>query len=243
MRVLYDIIEHIGKGDIKSPIPNTPIIKTFNTIKESIIYLIDNRKDIGPYYQYPYRYELICHYRGKVIHNYTNVEIEKLIKQIKMKIAIGVKMVALIAMTLGEYNSYRGWDIPEGEDPDQEGYLIEYLGQGKPNHPNHDNYVSWSPIDVADESYYQIEDGTRITKSDVDGFLVENTGIKMGEKTTVVMDTTITGFDMVASSPCVDPANYNQAIGDEYARKKNIDILWGHLGFVLQWAKNGLKAK
>jgi len=48
------------------------------------------------------------------------------------------------------------------------------------------------------------------------------------------------GFDMIGTSPCVDPANYDQSIGDEYARKKIVDQLWGHLGFVLQWAKNGL---
>lgn len=29
-------------------------------------------------------------------------------------------------MTLGEYNKYRGWTIPENEDPNKEGYLINY---------------------------------------------------------------------------------------------------------------------
>jgi len=160
-----------------------------------------------------------------------------------MKTYIGVKMIAAIAMTLGEYNNYQGWDIPKDQDPNREGYLVEYLGQGNANHPKHENYISWSPKEVHESSYFEIATDNRITEEDVNGFLVKGAGIKMGEKTTVLMDTTLTGFDMLGSSPCVDPANYNQEIGDTYARKAIIDKLWGHLGFVLQWAKFGLTRK
>ena len=36
----------------------------------------------------------------------------------------GVKHVYAAPMTLGEYNEYRGWDIPENEDPNKSGFLI-----------------------------------------------------------------------------------------------------------------------
>ena len=160
-----------------------------------------------------------------------------------MKYAIGVKLVALIAMTLGEYNKYRGWDIPDNEDPDKEGYLVEYIGQGNSNHPEHDNYISWSTKEVADNSYFAIEDRSKISRADVEAFIVQGEPMQLGEKTTIVMDTTLTGFDTVATSACVDPNNFQLGIGAEIARKDITDKIWGHLGFVLQWAKNGLKFK
>jgi hypothetical protein len=56
-------------------------------------------------------------------------------------------------MTLGEYNKYRGWDIPENEDPNKSGYLVEYTDGGTPNHPEHQGYISWSPAEVFANSY------------------------------------------------------------------------------------------
>ena len=65
----------------------------------------------------------------------------------------GVKHVYAAPMTLGEYNKYRGWDIPENEDPNKSGYLVEYTDGGPPNHPDHQGYVSWSPAEVFANSY------------------------------------------------------------------------------------------
>lgn len=38
-------------------------------------------------------------------------------------------------MTRGEYNKYRGWEIPQNENPDDKGYLVVYP----------DGYESWCP--------------------------------------------------------------------------------------------------
>lgn len=65
-------------------------------------------------------------------------------------------MLSGTPMTLGEYNSYRGWNIPENENPEEPGYLVEYLDGGKPNHPEHRGYISWSPKDVFERSYRPI---------------------------------------------------------------------------------------
>jgi hypothetical protein len=66
---------------------------------------------------------------------------------------IGTKLVLAIYLTRGEYNKHQGWDIPEDQNPDDEGYLVEYLDGGKPNHPDHKGYISWSPKDVFDNAY------------------------------------------------------------------------------------------
>lgn len=70
---------------------------------------------------------------------------------------IGVKELKAKPMMLGEYNKYRGWEMPENENPNDEGYLVEYLDGGKPNHPGHTGYISWSPKDVFERAYRKTE--------------------------------------------------------------------------------------
>lgn len=60
-----------------------------------------------------------------------------------METYIGTKILKATPMALGEYNIYRGWIIPENEDPTKQGYLVLYP----------DGYESWSPKDVFEESY------------------------------------------------------------------------------------------
>lgn len=70
-----------------------------------------------------------------------------------MKQYTGTKTLQAKPMTRGEYNEYRGWDIPENEDPYENGYLVEYADGGKPNDDRHKGYISWSPKDVFDGTY------------------------------------------------------------------------------------------
>ena len=60
---------------------------------------------------------------------------------------IGTKIVNAEPMNLGDYNNYRGWTIPEDEDPEREGYLVKYP----------DDYISWSPKEVFEEAYVRTE--------------------------------------------------------------------------------------
>lgn len=117
------------------------------------------------------------------------------------------------------------------DDVVDEGYEVEYP----------DGYKYFSPKDVFEKAYYQILDPTKISEGDVLGFMKQGYSLRLGEKTTVVLDTTITGFDTIGTSACVNPNNYNHAIGEGIARRDIKDKIWGHLGFVLQWAINGLK--
>lgn len=72
---------------------------------------------------------------------------------------IGVKAIKATPMTRKEYCDYRGWEVPSDEDPNEELYLVEYPvdSESRPNHPNHDGYVSMSPKHVFDKAYIQVE--------------------------------------------------------------------------------------
>ena len=62
------------------------------------------------------------------------------------------KTVHAKPMKRGEYNVYRGWSIPENEDPEELGYLVVY-NKGTDAH-----YESWSPKSVFDDGYSEIKE-------------------------------------------------------------------------------------
>lgn len=64
---------------------------------------------------------------------------------------IGTKLIKAKPMTRGEYNAYRGWKIPENENPEDDGYMVVYVDS--------DDYVSWSPKDVFERAYRSRDDG------------------------------------------------------------------------------------
>ena len=70
-----------------------------------------------------------------------------------MKTYIGTKLVRMKPMNRADYNTYRGWTLPADENGADEGYLVEYLDGGKPNHPDHEGYISWSPKAQAEAAY------------------------------------------------------------------------------------------
>jgi hypothetical protein len=66
---------------------------------------------------------------------------------------IGIKVVFAKPMTRADYNLYRGWELPADEDGRDAGMLVEYTDGGKSNHPEHEGYISWSPLDVFERAY------------------------------------------------------------------------------------------
>jgi len=148
--------------------------------------------------------------------------------------AIGIKMVELQPMRASMALS-TGYKIGNAH-PDDMGYEVTYP----------DGYKSWTPRDVADNAYFPLSEnnnGTKILKEDVEKFITDVEVMTVGEKTTVVNAHTLTGFDTVRHSSCVDPKNYSEELGKQYAMEEVVNSLWSHLGFVLQWAKYGLNAE
>lgn len=117
---------------------------------------------------------------------------------------------------------------------DNKGYEIVYP----------DGHKQWMSNEQFESVYFKLADktGTKILQDDVRNFLVKGEATKLGAKSTVVMDSTITGFDMIGTASCVDPKTYDMSVGQEIARIDIIDTLWEHMGFVLQWAKFGITA-
>lgn len=73
-----------------------------------------------------------------------------------------------------------------------------------------------------------------VTQERVDSQIVKETTAKLAEKTTVVILTLKNGFEVVGTSACVDPANYDHEIGIKYARQRAMDKVWELEGYFLQ---------
>lgn len=63
-----------------------------------------------------------------------------------MKTYIGTKIIKAQPMTRGAYNVQRGWTIPENENPEDPGYMVQYDNE----------YISWSPKVVFEAAYREI---------------------------------------------------------------------------------------
>lgn len=78
-------------------------------------------------------------------------------------------------------------------------------------------------------------------KNDIKRFIKGIENVKVGTKTTNTTLTCLTGFEVHGQAACVKPENFDLNVGSNYARIKAEDKIWEGLGFVLQWAKYGLK--
>ena len=108
-----------------------------------------------------------------------------------------------------------------------------------------DGYKSWSPKDVFEAAYFPIECSNKLTQNDIDR-MVDASEVHvqtLGEKTTLVRVVLPTGFELVETAAFVNPADYSEEYGAQICMKKIKDSLWFLMGFTLQWAHKGLKAK
>lgn len=144
-------------------------------------------------------------------------------------------------MNRADYNDYRGWVLPDDELGTDEGYLVEYLDGGKSNHPDHKGYISWSPKEQFENGYTEIGSVNKVPISRIDSLLDQ-----LEYKFELVKDTTVTGcwsflpngFQIgYGESACVDPKEYNQELGEKYARERceadSKNKLWQFEGYML----------
>lgn len=66
---------------------------------------------------------------------------------------IGTKVVRGVPMNRWTYNALRGLEVPDGENPEDAGYLVEYTDGGKTNVEGFAGYINWSPKDVFERAY------------------------------------------------------------------------------------------
>ena len=156
-----------------------------------------------------------------------------------MKKYLRCHMVEAQPMTRGAFSKKQGRPLPYDADSKEKGYLVKYP----------DGYVSWCPKEAFEKQGLALEDGTKITQQDLVEF--KSLGCcRVGTKTapdgkpyTMVEMVYPTGFTAFGTATCVDPKNYSEEIGGEICAKKLDDALWGYLGFMLSWAKDGLSDK
>ncbi len=74
-----------------------------------------------------------------------------------MRKYVGTKIIEAKEMNRGNYNKYRGWTIPENENPNDEGYLVRYS----------DGYESWSPKKQFEDAYRNYDEKKATFYSDI----------------------------------------------------------------------------
>lgn len=147
------------------------------------------------------------------------------------KSIIGVKMIEATPMRASMALS-AGYKIGNAH-PDDIGYEVTYP----------DGYKSWSPAKEFEKAYYKLEDpaGDVLKENDIKRFIKGIENVKVGTKTTNTTLICLTGFEVHGQAACVKPENFDLNVGANYAQIKAEDKIWEGLGFVLQWAKYGLK--
>lgn len=113
------------------------------------------------------------------------------------------------------------------------GYKVRYA----------DGYESWSPADVFERAYFPIDKEDSLTDNDIDRFIeAGRTETKtIEERCTFVVSRMPTKFLIAKTSACVDKSRYSEEIGEKICMEHIRNKVWLHLGFVLCWAKYGLK--
>jgi hypothetical protein len=120
------------------------------------------------------------------------------------------------------------WEEERGGKP---GYAVTYP----------DGYMSWSPKETFESAYLaQGHDSSRVVEQMVDDFIAGHESTRLGNHTVVLVKLR-NGFTLIEESACVDPANYDQAIGEKYALAKAKSRVWNLLGFLLATARNGVQ--
>ena len=156
----------------------------------------------------------------------------------KMKTYIGTKIIeAAPAVRMGGKVYDANELITRSMELVEEGYKVRYQ----------DGYESWSPKDVFERAYLELtvnpELRTKkpsISQKMVDDFIVAKEVSTLGDKVTVVRATLRNGFELVESSACVSPENYDEELGAKICMEKIKDKVWFLLGFLLQTGVNGL---
>lgn len=176
----------------------------------------------------------------------------------------GTKTLTAWPMTRGQYNSYRTWTPPEGEDQTTAGYLVEYADGGAANDSRHAGYISWSPADVFERSYKVVQTttavadaelpnrGPRVTPADIEDEIVSEhyftaaqgiQGARAGATSddleslrllTFCVLVLANGFTVTGESACAAPENFDAEIGKRIARQAAVAKVWPLLGFRLR---------
>lgn len=100
----------------------------------------------------------------------------KLMTACAMALFIATRTVQAKPMNRQEYNDLRGWQVPDDENPTDDGYLVVNSGVSERNVDGFDGYVSWLPKLAFDEQYKKYDtpiDRMQIEADDLDDKLLK----------------------------------------------------------------------
>ena len=75
--------------------------------------------------------------------------------------------------------------------------------------------------------------GQKVTREQMEARIVDTVFIRIADTVTLCSLTLDNGYSVRGESACVDPANYNQEIGEKLARDQAFSKLWPLFGFLL----------
>lgn len=121
---------------------------------------------------------------------------------------LGVYPVNAEPMSLGDYYRLRGWSVPSGENPNDDGYLVERVYPEKQNHPDYKGHISW-------QGKEEFEKAHRIASAMSFGFALE--AIKNGQRVSrlgwIKEGTYLMLFDLSESHPIDESLSIDQVRG------------------------------
>ena len=110
---------------------------------------------------------------------------------------------------------------------------------------NEDGTVTVSGVTMSSSVFEKqffnlVKDDNKITEEDVCNLVEFSNVHKTGETTAVITAKIVTGFEIVTTSSCVNPEDYDNDLGHKYGLKKVWPALYDFLGFIVQWGKEGV---
>lgn len=146
----------------------------------------------------------------------------KVVEAFKIKEVIGIKLMDEQGRAL-----YVDIDYLEKHRPREGGYFVKY----------EDGYQSFSPADAFESGYTELPSDNKVTKEQILNLIVdEQYHVFPGTTLTVCCLTLKNGYTITGESACVDPANFNAADGQFYAKEKAVDEIWKLEGYRLREA-------
>ena len=147
----------------------------------------------------------------------------------------GTKIINAFPMNRADYNVLRGWELPADENGADEGYLVEYPDSDS-NVDGFEGYISWSPKDVFERSYFEnTEPKPNTVKIEAieDQIVNETYTVLPSGKVTVCELILRNGYSVTGTAAVVDIRNFDLEIGKQISRERAISSLYPTFAYLL----------
>lgn len=111
---------------------------------------------------------------------------------------------------------------------------------------HYNGYTTWSPAVPFQKFYFQLgpatgEDAGLVTEDTVDRFTASTVTQGLGDRGTVTVVTTVTGLDVAEKAMVAETYAFDSERSASISEARAAAHVWELLGFVRQWAANGVR--